>query len=145
MSSVTESLERITSTWHADPAAIPERPWKGHFDVTFVDTGNTAEVEVKSVLRLTGALIEGRGRSPEFPRNGSDSDREFTLTGSRKGSRVVFDLWFGGIAARSAFTCEGVLNEAEDYIEGTWSYACFNPETCGCRGGHGKFQMEQCR
>lgn len=145
MNSVETVFKSIVSTWDAEPAAIAERPWKGLFKVTFVDTGNHAEVAIKCVLRLNAVLIEGKGRSPEFPRLGSPADREFTLTGSRTGQRVVFDLWFGGSVASQPFACEGILNDIEDHIAGTWSFSCYSPDTCGCRGGHGKFRMEQCR
>jgi hypothetical protein len=145
MFSVETTVRSIVSPSQADPVAIPERPWKGHFAVTFIDTGNRAEVKVKCVVRLSDTLIEGKGRSSGFPRNGSPQDREFTLTGSRNGKRVVFDLWFGGSVASQPFASAGVMNDAEDQITGTWSFSCYSPDTCGCSGGHGKFQMEQCR
>jgi hypothetical protein len=122
-----------------------ERTWVGRFELTFPKSGNSYVVDIKAVVGLHGSIVSGRGRSLNFPTDGSEDDRKFELTGKRTGNLVELDIWFQGKRVQSPFVCEGKLNDSEDRIEGTWHFKCFTPDVCDCGGAAGTFRMKRCK
>lgn len=120
----------------------PERTWEGKM-LGVSGSSRRANIGLKASLGFHGGLVEGRGRTPDFPSrtpNGSG----FEVTGTVFNGAVQFDVWFDApIARRTPFVCTGTINDDMTVIEARFSVDCFSPNTCGCGGGTGTLQLKR--
>lgn len=127
-------------TWlNLDVRPSPERQWEGDLKGEH-GAASDHTVFVRAQIGFHGGLIAGEGSAPQFPR--SRPPGTFSLTGTASGFAVSFALWFADESVgRRPFACDGALDAEAREMRGTWSFHCFNPETCGCDGGGGVFHL----
>ena len=117
----------------------PHGHWEGRLKGRRGIARNHA-VFIKADIRFPAGVIEGRGVAPEFPT--SEPGSLFDLDGALSGQAADFALYFlASTVRRSPFTCTGKLDGKQKNLRGSWSFTCFNPDTCGCEGGGGDFHF----
>jgi hypothetical protein len=123
----------------------PELGREHHWEGTF--TGNSGAAAGKSFRMIAhmafhGTLIEGRGALSAGDVSLPDAQLEATLSGTLEDGTVRLEMWWSHPdTLREAFHCDGVLAVDQRVIEGSWSVACFYPDTCGCGGSGGTFRL----
>ncbi len=121
----------------------PDYHWEGPFEVTAGADGPDDNCRIRAMIGFHGELLEGSGVLHVDP---DDEGGEIILTGTRSGGDVNFEIWFSdGVEARTPFVCVGALSADEQAMDGVWSFACMDPENCGCDGGAGNFQLVRVR
>lgn len=119
----------------------PDYHWEGVFEF---DVGGDAEdnFRIKAMIGFHGDVVEGSGVLDLLT---GDAGGEIGLTGTRLGENVHFEMWYDSAEARSPFVCVGALSADEQAMDGSWTFACFDPENCGCDGGAGAFRLRRVR
>ena len=125
-----------------DPALDLARAphWEGELEGNHgAPKGST--IRVKAQIGFDGSLIEGVGRAVNFP---ADATPELALSGTRESDAVCVQVWFNGEPfGHQPFVCSGELTSDGREMAGDWSVACQNPDTCGCKGGGGRFRLKR--
>jgi hypothetical protein len=120
----------------------PDYHWEGPFEVSVGGDAND-NFRIKAMIGFHGELLEGSGF---LHLEDEDEGGEVTLTGTRIGGGVSFEIWFTDANdARTPFVCVGALSADEQAMDGSWTFACFDPENCGCDGGAGNFRLTRVR
>lgn len=119
----------------------PDYHWEGVFE--FAVGGDADEnFRVKAMIGFHGELVEGSG---DLELLTGDAGGDVGITGTRHGANVHFEMWFDAAEARTPFVCVGALSADEQAMDGSWTFACFDPENCGCDGGAGSFRLNRVR
>jgi hypothetical protein len=123
------------------PEPVPDQEWEGELKGRY-GICRRAKILVRAQMAFRGDLVSGQGVTPNFPygREGG----AFTLDGALKGSAFEIDLVMDDADFRqTTYACTGVMNAAEDEIEGKWTVGCLRPRECGCKGGGGVFRLQK--
>lgn len=132
---------RLSALLSDAPRIGPDRHWQGEFEGTR-GACKGSSLHISAHIAFHGTLLEGNGRFTNPPEPSWD-DR-IALAGTGYAGAVDFQVWFSAQAFRpSPFACSGRLSVDEREMTGTWSFACFNPDSCGCNGGGGTFELRR--
>ena len=125
------------------PDLGPEHHWQGEYTgVSGAAVGCCIRIDAH--LAFHGSLIEGAGRLADTQTAIAGWNGSLTLSGTVSGDAVSLDLWMQPPEiGRVPFAGTGTLSSDAREIAGAWSTACFNPETCGCDGGGGKYWLRR--
>lgn len=117
----------------------PRGAWTGKL-VGASGSAADREVAIDVEMRLVSGLVEGEGRSPNFPKPQPNS--RFALDGSVAGRKVEMALWFEAErVSHIPFLLTGEVDAEARCITGDWTCACFQPESCACGGSRGTFRL----
>lgn len=123
------------------PEDAPEHLWEGELKGRY-GICRRATIEVRARIAFRGDLVNGRGVTPNFPYGHEGG--AFTLDGALTGAKVAVDLVMEDETFRQTiYACDGVMNAAEDEIDGVWTVGCLRPRECGCKGGGGVFRLQK--
>jgi hypothetical protein len=100
------------------------------------------EVQLAIEMRVVGAVVEGEGRSPNFPK--PQPGARFVMDGAMEDGVADMTLWFDNdLVSKTPFILSGVIDPDGMRISGSWTCGCFQPETCTCGGARGTFELKR--
>lgn len=132
---------RLAALLAEAPRIGPDHHWQGELKGKH-GACKGSSLRISAHIAFHGTLVEGRGSFTNAPE--ASWDDRIALAGTGNAGAVDFQVWFSAQAFRSSpFACLGQLSLDQREMTGSWSFACFNPDTCGCEGGGGIFELRR--